>query len=66
MKTDETLTLLEVLPLVRVGERALATWVKRRRFPRPITPPGQKRLWSAAAVRRWLAGEYAGGGADDS
>ena len=64
MATTKTIPLYDVLALVRVGRATLAGWIKRKSFPPPLNPTSSRRLWSADAVERWLAGEYAGGKPD--
>ena len=39
------------------GESTIEKWVKEGNFPKPVTPPGGKRLWRWKEVEKHLAGK---------
>lgn len=50
----QLLTIKDVATLLRTTRQAVGLWVRRGRFPSPITVGPRKRLWRASAVRAWL------------
>jgi predicted DNA-binding transcriptional regulator AlpA len=51
----DLLTRRQLCELLQVNRMTLASWVRRRNFPKPLVRTPAAHRWLKTAVRRWMA-----------
>lgn len=62
--SPELMTADEVCRVLRTSARNLRRLVAKGKFPRPLAV-GQRRLWPARIVQKWIEKPYAEGGSHE-